>query len=142
MVGVILGIDHRVNSVKAWLKMCQDQQEIVFSMIDVKSCLNRLTGVILSSCVYHLCLSFLKGEEMLHCNHLSDALKLWKSQKREEKMDEGKQLSYRFAFPHLYRHSSIRILYETKRGRVVNCYLCGKTWYTQAEYSKHLSMQR
>jgi hypothetical protein len=67
------------------------------------------------------------------CNHLKDALELWKREKSEYR-------ELRTAW--LYRYSSIQILYETKKGRVVKCYLCGKIWYTQAEYSKHLSMQR
>jgi len=61
------------------------------------------------------------------CDHLEDALKLWKKQKSDP------------TTAWLYRYSSIKILYETEKGRVVQCYLCKKTWYTQAEYSKHLS---
>lgn len=69
------------------------------------------------------------------CNHLKDALELWRKQKLESR-------KLRYPLPHLYRYSSIQILYETDKGRTVKCYLCGKIWYTQAEYSKHLSMQR
>ncbi len=43
---------------------------------------------------------------------------------------------------HLYKYSTVQVLYETEKGRVVKCYLCDKIWYTQAEYSKHLSKQR
>ena len=65
------------------------------------------------------------------CDDLKDALGLWKKQK----LEHGE---FRIAW--LFRYSSIQILYETKKGRVVKCYLCGKIWYTQAEYSKHLRM--
>jgi hypothetical protein len=74
------------------------------------------------------------------CDHLKDALELWRKEKAKLR-DYEYPLSYE-PFARLYRYSSIRILYETEKGRVVQCYLCKKVWYTQAEYSKHLSMQR
>jgi len=75
------------------------------------------------------------------CNHLKDALELRGKDKDIEKKECDLSLSYRTSFSYLYRYSSIQILYETVKGRIVKCYLCGKIWYTQAEYSKHLSMQ-
>ncbi len=76
------------------------------------------------------------------CGHLQDALGLWKKEYEQKTLEKELRLSERTAVPLLMRYSSIQILYGTKKGRVVKCYLCGKIWYTQAEYSKHLSMQR
>ena len=76
------------------------------------------------------------------CDHLKEALELWKKQKLEYREPTYPLANFIPPIPHLCKYSSVRILYETKKGRVVNCYMCGETWYTQAEYSKYLSMQR
>jgi hypothetical protein len=81
-------------------------------------------------------------EKNKKCNHLEEALKYYKEDLKAEKENEGRRLSQRIdTFSRLMRYSSIQILYETEKGRIVTCYLCDKIWYTQAEYSKHLRMQ-
>jgi len=76
------------------------------------------------------------------CNHLQDTLQLYRRDIKQDEEDRGKRPSQIFSAPQVYRYSSIRILYETTCGRVVNCFLCKRTWYTQAKYSQYLSMQR
>lgn len=83
----------------------------------------------------------MKKHSRKKCDHLQDALQLYRKDIKETKARWGNPF---LVAPtcNVGRYSSIKILYETKKGRVVNCFLCGQTWYTQAKYSKSLFMQR
>ena len=76
------------------------------------------------------------------CNHVQEATQYYKEDLKDETENKDRSLSFRTDISRLFRYSPINILYETEKGRVVRCSSCQVNWYTQAEYSLYLSMQR